>query len=257
MDLVDPKMKRKPLFIHLDMSLTGDKTGIGGVWQKGKLPPREGEDPSKEMYYQLAFVVSIKAPKGHQVSFEKTRNFIYWLKKQGFNIKGISSDTYARAGVEQDLMSKGFNYSIISVDRVNSDHVCEPYEYFKKTIYEQKILLPRFGINLLTEELVGLERNNNTGKVDHSPSGINSKDSADAICGALYNASQHAEEYALDYGDSYDIMTEFNQEFDLNDYNEDFLNGMKEQFAPKLDKPTTFGYNQENYYGILDGVLVW
>lgn len=159
--------------------------------------------------------------------------------------------------MEQDLISKGFNYSIISVDRVNSDHICEPYEYFKKTIYEQKILLPRFGINLLTEELVGLERNNNTGKVDHSPSGINSKDAADAICGALYNASQHAEEYALDYGDSYDIMTEFNQEFDLNDYNEDFLNGMKEQFAPKLDKPTTFGYNQENYYGILDGVLVW
>lgn len=154
-------------------------------------------------------------------------------------------------------MSKGFNYSIISVDKVNTEHVCEPYEYFKKTIYEQKILLPRFGINLLTEELVGLERNNNNGKIDHSPTSINSKDSADAICGALYNASQHAEEYALDYGDSYDIMTEFNQEFDLNDYNAEFLEGMKQQFAPKLGRPVDLGYRPEEYYGILDGVLVW
>ena len=28
---VDPVMKSRPLFIHLDMSLTGDKTGVGGV----------------------------------------------------------------------------------------------------------------------------------------------------------------------------------------------------------------------------------
>lgn len=125
------------------------------------------------MYFQLAFVVSVKAPRGHQVSFEKTRNFIYWLKDQGFNIKGITSDTFARSGVEQDFLAKGFNYSILSVDRVNSEHICEPYAYLKNCIYERRILLPRRGINLLTEELVGLQRNNNSGKVDHTPQGIN------------------------------------------------------------------------------------
>jgi len=35
-------MKKKPLFIHLDMSISGDKTGIAGVWIKGKKLSVEG-----------------------------------------------------------------------------------------------------------------------------------------------------------------------------------------------------------------------
>lgn len=120
---VDQAMKSRPLFIHLDMSLTGDKTGVAGVWIKGLKHATE-DTQRKEMYFQLAFVVSVKAPRGHQVSFEKTRNFVYWLKEQGFNIKGITSDTFARSGVEQDFLAKGFNYSILSVDRVNSERIC-------------------------------------------------------------------------------------------------------------------------------------
>ena len=87
-------LKSKPLFIHLDMSLSGDKTGIGGIWIVGKKPTVEGESNSKELFYQIAFHVAVKAPKGYQVSFAKNREFIYWLKEQGFNIKGLSSDTF-------------------------------------------------------------------------------------------------------------------------------------------------------------------
>lgn len=170
---VDPAMKKKPLYMHLDLSLSGDKSGIGGTWIKGLKISGEGDNKAKELYYQLAFIVSIKAPRGHQVSFEKIRNFIYWLKQQGFNIKGISSDTFARSGVEQDLLAKGYHYEILSVDRVGTDRVQEQYAYLKNCLYEKRILLPRHGINLLTEELVGLERNNNSGKIDHSPSSIN------------------------------------------------------------------------------------
>ena len=71
----------KPLFIHLDMSISGDKTGIAGVWIRGKKPHEDGVPDSKELYYQVAFSVSVKAPKGYQISFEKTRQFIYWLKE--------------------------------------------------------------------------------------------------------------------------------------------------------------------------------
>ena len=82
-----PKDKMaKPLYIHIDPSLTGDKTGIAGTWIIGK----KGND----LQFQLAFSVSIEAPKGRQVSFEKTRNFIRWLKDVGFSIKGISADTF-------------------------------------------------------------------------------------------------------------------------------------------------------------------
>jgi len=85
------------LYIHLDMSLSGDKTGIAGTWIIGKKPHEEGQVESKELYYQLAFSVAIKAPKGYQVSFEKNRQFIYWLRDQGFKIKGVSYDTFQSA----------------------------------------------------------------------------------------------------------------------------------------------------------------
>jgi len=242
LDKVDPKMKSKPLFIHLDMSLTEDKTGLCGVWIKGKKPPQDGVPESRELYYQLSFVVSIKAPKGHQVSFEKTRNFIYWLKKQGFNIKGITSDTYARSGIEQDLISKGYNYGILSVDRTK-DRICEPYEYLKNTIYEQRILLPRYGVNLLTEELVGLKRDNNSGKIDHDPSGINSKDSSDALCGALWTASQHAEEFAYDFGENAQALLDFNNDLGITEYNEEFEESIK-----LAKKKSLYTQNEDSNY---------
>lgn len=164
---MDNALKYKPLYIHLDMSLTGDKTGIAGVWIIGKKPHQEGVPDSKEMYFQAAFSVSIKAPKGYQVSFEKNRQFIYWLKEQGFNIKGVSSDTFQSADLAQQLTAKKYNYSIISVDRVK-DGVCQPYQYFKNTIYEERIKL--YDSELLTEEILGLERNS-AGKIDHPDGG--------------------------------------------------------------------------------------
>ena len=205
---VDPIMKSRPLYIHLDMSMTGDKTGIAGVWIKGKKPPVEGQPQSKELFYQLAFAVSIKAPKGYQVSFEKNRQFIYWLKDQGFNIKGVSSDTFQSADLAQQLIAKNYAYSSISVDRVDKleggGYLCKPYHYLKNTIYEERILL--FKDDLLTQELVCLERNGNTGKVDHPPNG--SKDKADAVCGAVWNASQNAEQFAFDYGETLETIVD-------------------------------------------------
>lgn len=205
MSCIDPSMKSRPLYIHLDMSVSGDKTGIAGVWQAKKRPSIEGQPASKELHYQLAFSVSVKAPKGYQVSFEKNRQFIYWLKDQGFIIKGVSTDTYQSADMAQQLKSKGYEYSSISVDRVSpSSKVCEPYHYFKNTIYEERIRM--YDSELLTEELLGLEKNSSSGKIDHSPLGINSKDCADAVCGAVWNASQHADEFEYDYGESIDAM---------------------------------------------------
>ena len=254
---VPEDMKNKPLFIHLDMSLTGDKTGIGGVWIKGKRPPQEGVPENRELIFQLAFVVSVKAPRGHQVSFEKTRNFIYWLKDQGFKIKGISSDTFARSGVEQDLLARGYNYSIISVDRVQNN-ICEPYAYLKNSIYEKRLILPRKGINLLTEEFVGLKRNNNNGKVDHDPSGINSKDSSDAVCGALWNASQHGEEFAYDFGESVESIVEINDVYDEKREDKVFENSLMENYRQGLVIDPAIGDIQDfDDLDVFNGIMLW
>lgn len=262
-------MKEKPLFIHLDMSLSGDKTGIAGVWIKGKKPPQEGVPPSQELFYQTAFSVSIKAPKGRQISFEKNRQFIYWLKSQGFYIKGISSDTFQSADLAQTLKAKGYPYEIISVDRVQ-DRQCKPYQVFKSAIYEERLIT--YPTKLLTDEVIGLVRDSN-GKIDHSPAGINSKDQCDAVCGALYNASQYAEEFAYDYGETLEDFIKFNSSTP-NNYQEqmktqfqDELNNMfnpiQKQNVPSKDsnkKYLDFGMGEAKpFYGgsIEDGILVW
>lgn len=200
------KLLDRPLFIHLDMSISGDKTGIAGVWIKGKKPHVEGSSESKELYYTLAFSVAVKAPKGHQISFEKNRQFIRWLRNQGFAIKGVSADSFQSADLLQQLAAENFKTEIISVDKLDTaSHICIPYQTFKSAIYEQR--LEMYDSILLTEEIIGLERDNN-GKVDHGPSGINSKDVSDAVCGALFNASKHAEEFAFFWGEDIDNVVE-------------------------------------------------
>ena len=194
---LDKNLMYQPLYIHLDMSVSGDMTGIAGVFIKGKRPSVDSLNQSRDLFYSLAFNVSIKAPKGSQISFDKNRNFIYWLKQQGLNIKGISTDTYQSYDTGQALKAKGFNYTQISVDRTNTDNLCVPYQNFKSIIYERRLEI--YNSKVLIDEIVDLEKNTNTGKIDHPNGG--KKDNADAVCGALYNASNNAEQFAYDYGE--------------------------------------------------------
>lgn len=212
MSKVPEDLKSRPLFIHLDMSISGDRTGIAGVWIVGKKPPVPDQPPSKELFFRLAFSVSIKAPKGYQVSFEKNRQFIYWLREQGFNIRGVSTDSFQSTDTGQSFIARGYNYTQISVDRVSSDHINHPYQYFKTTLYEERIEM--YDSQLITEEVLQLERLQN-GKIEHADGGkTGSKDVSDAITGALYNASQHADEFAFDYAETYDTMVQANSASD-------------------------------------------
>ena len=207
-------MKRKPLFIHLDMSVSGDMTGIAGVWIKGKKVSADELSQANDLFYSLAFSVSVKAPKGRQVSFEKNKNFIYWLREQGFCIKGVSTDSFQSVETGQVLQAKGYNYQQISVDRVDlSTHICKPYQYFRSTIYEKRLEMYRSQI--LIDEITDLERNINTGRVNHPDGGH--KDAADAVCAATWSASQHAEEFAFDYGEIYDTFNEVNSKMSEED----------------------------------------
>lgn len=261
---IDPKIKHMPLYIHMDMSVSGDKTGIAGAFTVGKKPSVEGQPPSKDLFFTLGFSVSVEAPKGHQISFEKNRNFIYWLKEQGFNIKGISTDTYQSVDTGQQLGAKGFNYSVISVDRVDSDRICKPYQYLRSTIYEERIQM--YDSEQLTEELIGLERDNNSGKIDHSPTGINSKDCADAVCGAIWNASQNAEQFAFDYGEDLDNTVNVNSvnSQDISQILNDMENDIKNVFSgintSKEIKKLDFGFGPATEVTseyVSQGIMLW
>ena len=196
------------------MSVSGDKTGIGGVWIKDKYTVPDDTSQSKSLFYRVAFSCAIKAPKGAQVSFEKNKQFIYWLRDQGFKIKKITSDTFQSAPVLQDLRAHGFDCDIQSVDRLTGEgknKICETYHYFRSTIYDKRIEV--YKTQLLTEEVIGLEKLSD-GHVDHTTSGINSKDISDAVCGAVFEASKHAEEFAYDYGETLEETIKFNKDAD-------------------------------------------
>lgn len=228
----------KPLYIHLDMSVSGDRTGIAGTWLVGKRHSSGNESSVREVYFQLAFGVAIKAPKGRQISFEKNRMFIYWLREQGFNIKGISSDTFQNVSLSQDLISKGFDYVVVSVDRVNQDKICEPYAYFKTVIYEKRIIT--FNCRLLQEEIVGLERNTNSGKIDHPDGGTSgSKDLADAVCGSTFNASRHADEFGFDYGETLDSISEVSMSHNYDSERKQLSVDFEHELGRLLDPMTT------------------
>ena len=211
---VNSTLKSKPLYIHLDLSKSGDKTGIAGTWIMGKRYGAGNDKQSKEAYYRVAFSVSVKAPKGYEISFEKSRIFIRWLKSQGFNIKGITMDTYQSAQIKQQLIADGFKVDILSVDRLDNiagtkTKVCLPYAFFKSAIYEKRLELYS-KCDLLTDEIVGLEKEPD-GHVNHPEGGTQgSKDQVDSVCGSLYNASQNIEQYVFDYGETLENIAAIN-----------------------------------------------
>ena len=272
---VPAEWKARPLFIHLDMSSgskgKGDKTGIAGVWITGKRPSIEGEDSSREMYYRVAFSVSIKAPKGFDVSFVKNRNFIKWLRDQGFAIKSISCDTFQSTQMQQELKSDGFDVKVVSVDRVdNTTRQQMQYAYFKTTMYDRRIEVYKT-CDFLTEEVLGLERLSD-GHIEHPDAGKSgSKDQIDAVVGALWNASTYADEYAYNYGENVNIAINVSTNNEMTTKKE-LSSGFETSFKDELAKLYMGVYDDfdkaeeleaaqkreeyERYKDIADGIIV-
>lgn len=232
---LNPEDMERPLFIHLDMSSSKDKTGIAGVWITGKevtnasmTLPEETDNPNgtellntqnsieaASLSYKLAFSVSIKAPKDGQIAFAKHEVFINWLREQGFDIKKISADTFQSTTTLQALNTDGFETEIVSVDRLavvnHKTKVCLPYHYLRAAIYERRIKIYQ-ECELLTKELLELERESD-GRINHPDDGKHgSKDQADAVCGALFLASKYATTYAQEYGEQISNSVEVSSE---------------------------------------------
>ena len=264
LDNIPKEYMHKPLYIHLDMSLTGDMTGIAGVWIIGKKVSTD-TNQAKDLSFRLAFSTSIKAPKGRQISFEKNRNFIRWLKEIGFKIKGITCDTFQSYDLLQQLGAEGFNCSTLSVDKV-IEGICQPYQYLRSSIYEKRFAM--YKSDRLFDEFVDIERNLETGKVDHPPNGH--KDVLDAVCGATFNASKNAEQYAFEYGEDLDTTMEVSQgtaQTSMNQYTVDFEAELKRVFkkdnndtsaqAKKLDFGMGPAVSMDNGALISQGIMVW
>lgn len=100
-DTVPEIIYSRPIFIHLDMAVSGDNAGIGAVAAMGFVNTSEYDInqgkvvETRKMAYRHVFNVEISAPKNDQIHFAKVREFLYYLKFHlGWNIRGVSADGF-------------------------------------------------------------------------------------------------------------------------------------------------------------------
>lgn len=179
--IADAIDKSKQYYVHVDLSLTGDRTALAFA-SIDKDPVVI--DTEKLPSFFVDHLISIKPDSSNQTDFGEIRRLITSLKfTHGVDIVRVSFDGYNSADSMQMLRKSGIPTFYVSVDRTTA-----PYDYLRRCIYEDRIAIPNN--QLLLDELVTLEyladANGGKGKVDHT--GSSSKDLSDALCGAIENA---------------------------------------------------------------------
>lgn len=174
MDKIDPRDKAKPGYMHLDLSFSTDKTGISYVVLDGnqkvkQLDKRKGSmtagtlvDKVDSKYKQI-FTIAIQAPSGSEMEIGKVRQFIYFLREQGFNIKQVSADTFQSKDTLQQLKNAGFHTLTQSLDRTPDGYITG-----RTIINEGRVDMVNEEGSNLERELSEVEQGPN-GKVDHPP----------------------------------------------------------------------------------------
>lgn len=180
MEVIDPHLKSMPLFLHLDLSLNTDKTGISGTCISGRkdIADLDGKVISQPSFSHM-FSVSLEAPRGDKIPYAKITAFICWLRKQGFNIQGISRDQFQSEYMAQLLEAQGFTVTKLSLDRTP-----DGYMALRSVLLEQRIDM--LDVKFLQDELIHLQRDSISGKIDHL-AGM-SKDVSDSFAGSIWNA---------------------------------------------------------------------
>lgn len=176
---IDPRTKSLPHYMHLDLSLNTDRTGISMV-SAGDSITSTTDDGMKvsQVVVRHDFSVAIQAPRGDKIPYSKILTFICWLRKQGFNIVTVSRDQFQSEFMGELLEARGFSSPKVSMDRTP-----EPYVALRSMLLEKRIdLLP---VPLLMDELIYLQRDSITGKIDHLIG--RSKDVSDTLAGAVWD----------------------------------------------------------------------
>lgn len=169
------------LFIHFDIGVVGDRTGLSIAYFDKWEEYGVDSTTSKKMklpHVVIPLSVGIGRRKDQETSIFKLQEFVIDLADR--NEVYFSADQFASRQLLQNLDMVGIKTKYISVDRTDS-----PYIYLKTLLTNGLIKLPRN--ELLMHEVSDLRRIGT--KIDHTASG--SKDIADSVCGAVYNLYQN------------------------------------------------------------------
>jgi hypothetical protein len=110
----------------------------------------------------LDLILEVKPPRNGEIEFENIRKLFYKLRELGMNLKWISFDSFQSTDSMQLLRQKGFITGQYSMDRTSL-----PYDVTKTAFYDGRLRLPKHDKAL--SEIVRLERDPQSGKIDHPP----------------------------------------------------------------------------------------
>ena len=208
-----------PAYIHLDLSLNTDRTGISCSCITGHkdIELDNGTKVSMPSFTHI-FSIALEAPRGDKIPYAKILTFICWLRKQGLNIDRISRDQFQSEYMAQLLEEQGF-----TVDKISLDRTPDGYMALRSMILEQRIDM--LDCRLLQDELIYLQRDSVTGKVDHVVG--RSKDVADSFAGSLWNATLNTPEIKVPVKNVASVISKVNT--GRSEYNS--LNSVSSAFA--------------------------
>ena len=178
-----PGDRMAPRFAHIDLSLTKDSCGVAMVKYCGHVEVETGDNQIEQLpRVEAELLVTIKPNENQEVDIADVRRWVLSLSTTyGFNLRALTFDGFQSAESIQTSRKAGVRSHVVSIDRTS-----EPYQVLKSMIYTDR--LDMVDNDLTRRELLQLEYNQAKDKIDHPMRG--SKDSADALCGAVYSLTK-------------------------------------------------------------------
>ena len=197
--------KSTNLFVHYDIGLQKDKTGVSLCYYAGEEPDPNGNASYPKFCVPLCFVVSRR--EGQSTSLDHLYQFLKDLIGNGYYVT-FSADSFASAGIFQSCERDSIEYKAISIDKTMDAGVA-----FKNIVNTERIELPYNNI-LLREcseiRIVTNGKNNEHMKLDHPQTSSctefdyanrtekslpGTKDLFDAVCGSVFSCLRKYSEY--------------------------------------------------------------
>jgi hypothetical protein len=184
----------KEYFIHIDLALKHDNAALAmshvDKWQRREF----GKDISEVLPVIKVDLLKVWKPgAARSVDFTDIKQFIVDIIGRGYNVKLITLDRWRSDEMLEWISGMGMRGEILSV-------ALPHYQDLLVICSEERALAPES--DLLRVELKQLRLVNNGKKIDHPRSG--SKDLADAVCGSVYNSMSRSKS---DYGDEIEVVT--------------------------------------------------
>lgn len=171
------KNPSRPRYVHIDLSITGDRCAIAMVRFDG-LQEIERSAGGSEMLpvCSVELACSIEPDGNNEIDLAEVRMWVKQLRDVfGYPIKAVTYDGFQSVESRQQWKKQGMKTGHVSVDKSST-----PYKQLRDAISDTRIKF--YDQPILVNELFELEYDAVKDKVDHPPRG--GKDVADAVCGA-------------------------------------------------------------------------